>query len=267
MIHLTDEEFQFIVSFMKSNYGINLINKKLLIESRMYNTLVERSFTSFSQYFDIIKSKNPDEIGLLINKLTTNHTYFMRENQHFDFLKNVVLPKHLSNNKTHDIRTWSAGCSSGEEAFTIAMTMRDFFGLEHSQWDTTILATDISTKVLNVAQSKAYDEDSLKDISDSWKKRFFHRRTDGLYDLSDEIRKQVVFRIFNLMEPFQYKKPFDIIFCRNVMIYFDQQTKTQLVNKFYDALNPGGYLLIGHSESIQRESSKFKYIQPSVYQK
>lgn len=267
MIQLTDEEFGFIVSFMKSNYGINLINKRLLIESRMYNTLIERSFSSFSQYFEVIKTKNVDEIGLLINKLTTNHTYFMRENQHFDYLKNVVLPQHLNNNKSHDIRTWSAGCSSGEEAFTIAMTMKDFFGMDYANWDTTILATDISTKVLNIAQTKAYDEDSLKDISDSWKKRFFRHRPDGLYDLSDEIRKQVVFRIFNLMEPFQHKKPFDIIFCRNVMIYFDQPTKNALINKFYDALAPGGYLFIGHSESVQRESSKFKYIQPSVYQK
>jgi chemotaxis protein methyltransferase CheR len=267
MIQLTDEEFNFIVTFMKQNYGINLINKRLLIESRMYNTLVERNFTSFSQYFDIIKQKNPDEIGHLINKLTTNHTYFMREQQHFVFLKNTVLPYHLQHNKTHDIRTWSAGCSSGEEAFTIAMTMKDFFGLDHKNWDTTILATDISTKVLSIAQTKAYDEDSLKDIPENWKKRYFRKRPDGLYDLSDEIRKEVVFRIFNLMEPFHHKKPFDIIFCRNVMIYFDQPTKTALINKFYDALAPGGYLMIGHSESIQRENCKFKYIQPSVYQK
>jgi chemotaxis protein methyltransferase CheR len=267
MIHLTDAEFDFIVSFMKSNYGINLINKRLLIESRMYNTLMERSFTSFSQYFEVIKSKQPDEIGLLINKLTTNHTYFMREIQHFDFLKNVILPHHLKNNKGHDIRTWSAGCSSGEEAFTIAMTMKDFFGMDYASWDTTILATDISTKVLSIAQSKAYDEESLKDVPELYKKKFFHHRTDGLFDLNDDIRKQVVFRIFNLMDPFQYKKQFDIIFCRNVMIYFDQQTKNALINKFYDALAPGGYLLIGHSESVQRDASAFRYIQPSVYQK
>lgn len=267
MIRLTDAEFKFIVDFMKSNYGINLINKRQLIESRMYSTLVEKNMKSFSEYFEIVKKKDSDEIDKIINKLTTNHTYFMREVQHFEFLEKVVLPHHEKYNNNHDIRIWSAGCSSGEEAYTTVMTIKDYFGTQASQWDTTILATDISTKVISAAQTKIYSEEDLKDLTAARKSKYFNKRPDGLFDLSPAVRKEVVFRTFNLMDPFVYKKPFDIIFCRNVMIYFDQPTKNALVNKFYDALNPGGYLFIGHSESVQRDTTKFKYVQPSIYQK
>lgn len=267
MVRLTDNEFTFIVDFMKGNYGINLINKRQLIESRMNSTLAERNMDSFTDYFEVIKKRDDNEISLLINKLTTNHTYFMRERQHFDFLTSVVLPFHEKNNPRRDIRIWSAGCSSGEEAFTTIMTIKEYFGAAASSWDTTILATDISQNVMKLAQTKTYEEDSLKDIPAAWKQKYFKLRADGYYDLSPAVRKEVAFRPFNLMNTFSYKKPYDIIFCRNVMIYFDQPTKNALINKFYDALVPGGYLFIGHSESVQRDQSNFKYIQPSIYQK
>jgi len=267
MIRLTDNEFDFIVEFMKSNYGINLAKKRLLIESRMYNVLVEKSLKTFSDYFEIIKKKNPDEISSLINKLTTNHTFFMREPQHFDFLKNTILPAHIKSNPEKDIRIWSAGCSSGEEAYTTVMTIKEALGSASSFWDTKILATDISTKALTIAKTKMYDEESLKDISPDWKKKYFKKTADGLYALNPNVRSEVVFRVFNLMEPFVYRKPYDLIFCRNVMIYFDQETKNNLINKFYEALKPGGYLFIGHSESVQRDATDFKYILPSIYQK
>lgn len=266
MIRLTDSEFQYIVNFMKSNYGLNLINKRQLIESRMNNTLAEKGLNTFTEYFDVLKRNDKDEISLLINKLTTNHTYFMREPQHFKFLREVVLPYHEKNNKNHDIRTWSAGCSSGEEAYTTVMTYKDYFGPAASSWDTTILATDISSHVMSLAQTKIYEPDALKDVPESWKTKFFVKKGD-MYDLNPSVRKEVVFRPFNLMEKFQYKQPYDIIFCRNVMIYFDQPTKNELINKFYDALKPGGYLFIGHSESVQRDATRFKYVQPSIYQK
>ncbi|MEG2814166.1 MAG: protein-glutamate O-methyltransferase CheR [Oscillospiraceae bacterium] len=267
MIRLTDDEFKFITTFIKSNYGINLLAKRQLIESRMYNTLIEKGFTSFSQYFEIIKRKDETEISLLINKLTTNHTYFMREPQHFDYLREIILPEQLEKNKTRDMRIWSAGCSSGEEAYTTVMTIKEFLGSKASTWDTTILATDISTKVINAAQTKVYEEDALKDVSAAWKTKYFTKRPDGLFDLKPEVRKEVVYKVFNLMDKIVFKKPYDLIFCRNVMIYFDQATKNALINRFYDALTPGGYLFIGHSESVQRDTTKFKYIKPSIYQK
>ena len=267
MIKLTDSEFNFIVNFMKSNYGINLINKRQLIESRMSSTLAEKNLNNFNEYFDIVKKRDDQEISLLINKLTTNHTYFMREAQHYDFMVQNFLPMQEKIKSGGDIRIWSAGCSSGEEAFTTVMVMKDYFGANASRWDTTILATDISQNVMGLAQTKIYEEDSLKDVPPEWKQKYFKRRPDGFYDLSPAVRKEVVFRPFNLMEKFQYKKPYDLIFCRNVMIYFDQETKNKLIDKFYDALVPGGYLFIGHSESVQRDKTDFKYVQPSIYQK
>ena len=267
MISLSDREFAEITAFMKDNYGIDLRKKRQLIESRMHSVLLKKGMNNFSDYFNLIRSKDEDEISLLINKLTTNHTYFYREPTHFDFMKEVFLPQQKLENTAKDMRIWSAGCSSGEEAYTAIMLMHEFFGMERSKWDYKILATDISTAVLNAAKTNKYEEDGLKNLPSGWLNRYFIRSEKGNYTLSSEVTDEVVFRTFNLMDRLEYKKPYDLIFCRNVMIYFDLETKTELVNKFYDALKPGGYLFIGHSESIQHGRTKFQYIQPSIYQK
>ena len=266
MIKLTDNEFTDMVTYVKSNYGINLINKRQLIESRMYSVLMEKKMESFSDYFKLIKGNDAREITVLLNKLTTNHTYFMREQAHFAFLKTVILPQIVKKNSNKEMRIWSAGCSSGEEAYTTVMVIKDFLGLQSNQWKFQILATDISANAIEKAQKATYQEDFLKNLDPSWKRRYFMFK-DGSYQLKPEIRKEVLFKHFNLMDPIPFHKGFDLIFCRNVMIYFDQETKSNLINRFYDVIKPGGYLFIGHSETIQRDQSKFKYIQPSVYQK
>lgn len=267
MIKLTDAEFHEIVTFVKSNYGINLTNKRHLIEARMYSVLVERNLKSFSDYFKIVKDRNSREVLTMLNKLSTNHTYFLRESAHFDFLKNIILPELVRTNKNNEIRIWSAGCSSGEEAFTTVMVIHDFLGMNANKWDYRLLATDISSKVLEQAQNAIYNLENMKNIPPSWIKRYFIKVTDTTYTLSPSVKEQVIFKYFNLMESFPFHRPFDVIFCRNVMIYFDQETKNKLINKFYKALKPGGYLLIGHSETVQRDKTEFKYIQPSVYRK
>lgn len=264
MIHLTDREFGELVAYMKTNYGINLEKKRLLIESRLYSVLAEKKVSSFTEYFDLVRRSGSGELNTMLNKLTTNHTYFMREPGHFRFFQDVILPQQEKTNREHDLRIWSAGCSTGEEAYTAVMVMKEFFGAQN--WDYRILATDISTRVLEEAQRGVYPEESLKDVPPRWKKRYFGR--DGqTYLLSDEVKREVIYKRLNLMDPFPFTKPFDLIFCRNVMIYFEQETKNRLVAKFYDALKPGGYLFIGHSETIQRDSSGFRYIEPSIYQK
>jgi chemotaxis protein methyltransferase CheR len=264
MIHLTDREFGELVAYMKTNYGINLEKKRLLIESRLYSVLAEKKVSSFTEYFDLVRRSGSGELNTMLNKLTTNHTYFMREPGHFRFFQDVILPQQEKTNREHDLRIWSAGCSTGEEAYTAVMVMKDFFGAQN--WDYRILATDISTRVLEEAQRGVYPEESLKDVPPRWRKRYFGR--DGqTYLLSDEVKREVIYKRLNLMDPFPFTKPFDLIFCRNVMIYFEQETKNGLVAKFYDALKPGGYLFIGHSETIQRDSSGFRYIEPSIYQK
>jgi Methylase of chemotaxis methyl-accepting proteins len=267
MIHLTDREFEEIVTFIKNNYGINLSNKRQLIEARLFSVLTEKGLTSFTDYIKIIKQNNPAEISVILNKLTTNHTYFLREEAHFDFLKNTFLPQQEQTNSKRDIRIWSAGCSSGEEAYTTIMVIMDYFGLQKSSWDFRILATDISEKVMREAQDGLYGKESLKNVPPAWEHKYFTKQGSEHYVLNEEVRSQVIFKPLNLMEPFSFRQPFDLIFCRNVMIYFDQPTRNILINKFYDVLKPGGYLFIGHSETVQRDTSKFLYIQPSIYQK
>ena len=266
MIRLTDQEFETMTVYIRENYGINLEKKRHLIEARMYSVLTQKNLTSFTDYFSLVRHDS-QEAAAMLNKLTTNHTYFMRERAHFDYLTGVILPEQEKTNRQKELRIWSAGCSTGEEAYTAILFMTEYFGTRRFEWDYSILATDISLKVLEAAPNPVYPGEALKDVPPAWRRKYFTAAPDGCYTLNREVREQVTFRRLNLMEPFVFKKPFDLIFCRNVMIYFDQPTKTRLANKFYDVLKPGGYLFIGHSESLQRDASRFRYLQPSIYQK
>lgn len=265
MIHLTDQEFWELVDFVRKNFGINLGKKRLLIEARLFSALSEKDCSSFTEYFNLIR-KNPEELNQMMNRLTTNHTYFMREPRHFEFLKEVILPQITANRPDKCLRIWSAGCSTGEEAYTAVMVMKEWFG-PRSGWDYRVLATDISTKVLEAAQTGIYSGDSLRNLSEEWRRRYFRKKGEQIFALSDEIKREVIFRPLNLMNPFPFHQAFDLIFCRNVMIYFEQETKNHLIQKFYDILKPGGYLLIGHSETVQRDVVPFRYLEPSIYQK
>lgn len=267
MLEIKQADFVRLTTFMQSNYGINLTQKKNLIEGRLGKTIVDMGFSDFSQYVDhILKTKSPEDMDLLINKLTTNHTYFMRENSHFDFFRDTILPDLESRVKSRVLSIWSAGCSSGEEPYTLSILLKEHFGSKTPSWDTRLLATDISKRVLSTAMKGIYADDSLKEIPDKWKKSYFTKTDEG-YAVSKTIRDNVIFREFNLMDPIRFKIPFDVIFCRNVMIYFDQPTKDALVERFYRALNPGGYLLIGHSETLNKATSPFQYIMPATYRK
>lgn len=268
MIEIKDEEFYAITSYIKDTYGVNLTKKKPLIEGRLSNYITDLGFNSYMEYFQHAKSdKTGDEMTMLLNKLTTNHTYFFRENEHFEFYKNIILPwvdKELS---SKDLRVWSAGCSSGQEPYTLSMINLDYLGSSAGSWDHTILASDISNKVLDIGKKGIYTREELSDVPHSWTEKYFTSLGDSSFAVSDKLRKSVAFRNFNLLSPFNFKKPFHTIFCRNVMIYFDTPTKNDIVNKFYNSLLPGGYFMIGHSESLSACDHKFKYIQPSIYQK
>lgn len=267
IIKLTDQEFKDLVGFVYKNYGIDLSKKRQLIEGRLSHTLRAKGFSSFSDYIKILfNDKSGEELQGFLNKITTNHSYFGRENEHFDFLLKVALPQ-LEKTRRGDLRIWSAACSAGQEAYNIAMAIDQYFGPRKSQWDTTILATDISTNVLSKARQGIYSADVIKGLPDAWKSKYFNRLPDGNFQVCDKIRKEVVFKISNLMDPFVYKKPFDIIFCRNVMIYFDAQTTNRTVEKFYDATSDGGYLFIGHSESVDKANTRYTYLMPAIYQK
>lgn len=267
LIHLTDQEFKDLTGFVYQKFGIDLSKKRQLIEGRLSHTLRDKNMKNFSEYMQMLrKDTSGEEIHLFLNKITTNHSYFARENEHFQFLLDHVLPD-LERRRHGDLRIWSAGCSAGQEAYNIAMTIDQYFGSRKGGWDTTILATDISTNVLTKAKQAIYPEDNVKGLPAAWRTKYFSKLPDGNYQVCDRIRKEVVFKIFNLMDSFVYKKPFDIIFCRNVMIYFDKPTTTRVVNKFFDAMSDGGYFFIGHSESLNKTDTKFSYLQPATYQK
>ncbi|HEX2938768.1 MAG TPA: protein-glutamate O-methyltransferase CheR [Ruminiclostridium sp.] len=271
MISINDSDFVKLTQFIKNNFGINLTHKRTLIEGRLSNIILEKGFDNFSNYLDFVfNDKTGDEIVILINKLTTNHTYFMRESKHFEYMRETVLPFLAKNVRDHDLRIWSAGCSTGEEPYTLEMILQDFFGPEAMAWDTQVLATDISNRALGLARRGIYTADSIKEVPPMWKLNYFEKAdSDGEnFRVKEIIKNKIVFREFNLMtQQFPFRKKFHVIFCRNVMIYFDQPTKDALINRFYDMTEPGGYLFIGHSESVNREASRYKYIMPAVYRK
>lgn len=270
MITMTDQEFSQLAQFIKHRTGIHLKSeKRALLSGRLQRTLQDKEMSTFSEYYnDLRRNSNGKEVALLVDKITTNHTFFMRETDHFTFFQREVLPELVRRKSQRDLRIWSAGCSSGEEPYTLSMIIDEYFGGQKQGWDTQLLATDICSAVLDEARIGQYTEDELKNIPDLWKRRYFRQLGEGLYTVADNLRNEVIFRRFNLMEEsFPFKRKFDVIFCRNVMIYFDDATRKALVQKFYEMTEPGGYLFIGHSESLNRVQTPYRYIMPAVYRK
>lgn len=270
MVAITEKEFWQLAKYIKSNYGINLRKEKqALVMGRLANVLANKGFSSFSSYFDyVISDKSGEAVVTLINKITTNHTYFMRESDHFYFFRDRVLPFLKKTVADRDLRIWSAACSSGEEPYTLAIILDEFFGREKPLWDTKILSTDISENMLNIARKGIYGNERIAPLPASWRMNYFKKYDNENSILIDRIRNEVIYRKLNLMdESFPLRKKVHTIFCRNVMIYFDNETKDKLVNKLYNLMEYGGYLFIGHSESLNRDTSGFRYVMPAVYRK
>lgn len=267
MIELTDSEFITLRDYMLGNFGIDLSKKRVLIQGRLTSTLQQKGFTNYAQYIDFVKAdKTGVEVNLLLNKLTTNLTYFMREKEHFDFLRDVALPE-FDKTGRNEIRAWSAGCSSGEEPYTLAMIMLDYYAGKPKMPTLAILASDISQKVLMQAQQAIYPKEALKDLPQGWDTKYFDKISEDQYRVKDKVRRCVTFKTVNLMDNFRFKAPFEFIFCRNVMIYFEKQRKTELVSRFHQWTRPGFYFFISHSESIERSATTFKMVRPSVFRR
>ncbi len=266
---ITDSEFQRIVAYMKKNYGIDLSQKRVLVGGRLSNYLARNGFASYDEYMTKVeKEPNSPEATDIVNVLTTNHTYFMRESAHFEYLSKVVLPWAKQRAaRDRDLRVWCGASSTGEEPYTLAMVIMDFFGLEHKNWDTRVLATDISTRVLEHAVRGIYLREEIDPLPQNWKRRYFKQIDSEEFKVKDELKQEVIFRQFNLMNPFPFKRKFHVVFLRNVMIYFQDDTKYQLIKKVYDYMEPGGYLFIGTTESLDRHKMQFQYVQPSIYRK
>jgi len=270
MVRITEQEFRQFADYIKSNYGIYFKDeKKTLIEGRLGNLMSSLNFKSLTEYMHYVKSdKTGQAASVMLNKITTNHTFFMREPAHFQYFKDMVLPYLSKTVRDKDLRIWSAACSSGEEPYTLAMIIDEFFGPAKIGWDTKILATDISQAVLSVAKAGIYSSERIKDLPESWIRRYFKNHDSENYIISEKIRNEVIFSSINLMDhTFPFRRKMHVIFCRNVMIYFDNETKERLAERLYDITEPGGFLFIGHSESLNRDRTRYKYVMPAVYRK
>lgn len=272
-LRLNDEEFNLISSLVYSKFGIKLgEQKRALIVGRLQKVLHSGGFLNFKDYYNHVVSEPSGKALLtLVDKISTNHTFFFRENEHFDFLAENILPSIIRENKNRlkpVVRIWCAGCSSGEEPYTVAMVLSEFFKSNISDIDIGILATDISVSALEKAEAGIYPDERMELVPPAYRQKYFKSLKDGNWEIKPDLKKMVLFRRLNLMRPdFPFKGLFHLIFCRNVMIYFDKDTQRDLIGRFYRYTEPNGYLFIGHSETLDRTTGLYKYIMPSIYQK
>jgi chemotaxis protein methyltransferase CheR len=273
MMNMTDREFRQLRELVYERLGINLTEKKRsMLIGRLQKLLRTSGFKNFQDYYEyLVNDPSMKAMTELINRVTTNYSFFYRGKSHFEYFVQTVLPEvvgSLKKRNSRDLRIWTAGCSTGEEPYMLAMLMREFFGNEYGLWDGGILATDISEKVLTFARQGIYPEERTKEVPVQLRNKYLKKLNDGQMAVNETIKNEVIFRKFNLKNKhYPFKKPFQIIFCRNVMIYFDKQTRDTLLHRFYEKTEPGGYLFIGHSETLGREQTLYKYIMPAVYKR
>jgi len=270
---MPDHLFQQFSRLVYELSGINLHRgKKALLQARVNKRLRATGIASYGEYFKVLTSGiDPEEFVHFLDTISTNLTYFFRESQHFDFLDKVALPELIEKKRkdgVYRIRIWSAGCSTGEEPYSLAMCV-----LAHlpdiAIWDLKILATDISTRVLEAANRGVYSEEKVQKVPPALRQTYFHRirnqngRPD--FQIAPHLKRIVTFHRLNLKDPYPFRGLFDLIFCRNVMIYFDKKTQEELVNRMAAFLSQGGYFCVGHSESLTGLAHKLSYVQPAIY--
>lgn len=269
---ISDAEFARLRDFLYERFGIALTDKKKsLLMARLHKTVKARGFNNMADYHAMLASgRNAEALSEFIDLVSTNHTHFWREADHFDYFRTKVLPEicdKLRRAGQLDLRVWCAACSTGDEAYTLVMMMREALKGEYSRWKAGLLATDISSRVLETAVKGIYSDEKAQMLPPELRKAYFQPLGAGQWGVKEELKREIAFRRLNLMDPLPFKTPFHVIFCRNVMIYFDPPTREALVKRFFNVLTPGGYLFIGHSESLGRTGHGFEYIMPAVYRR
>jgi len=262
---LTPAAYNQIQELMYRCFGIDLgPSKRDLVESRLAGRLRSGGYRSYDDYCDyLLHEPTGQELSALADALTTNFTSFFREPEHFDFLERRVVPELASQKR---VSFWSAGCSSGEEPFSMACFLMD--RLDSSRLQIDILATDISRRTLGAASQGIYAQDRFASLSEAWRKRFLLRgqgRWAGTFRFKPEVRKLIRFRYLNLHTHFPEVGTFQVIFCRNVMIYFDNKSRASLLHRLAQQLEPGGYLFVGHAESVAAIAPSLRFVEPAVY--
>ncbi len=268
-LELTKSQFDKISRIVYERSGIVLkTGKEMLVKNRILKRLRALEIKSFEEYLNFIsQERNKQELLIMIDFLTTNKTDFFREKPHFEYLSEKILP--VIRQSKQKIRIWSAGCSSGEEPYSIAITLSEEIP-DVSNWDARILATDISARMIEIGKQGIYGETIKDNLPAHLLNKYFTKVRENdkwNYKVKDKLRALVRFATLNLLENWPFRGSFDVIFCRNVMIYFDKKTQEKLVNRFWQLLQPGGYLFIGHSESLTGCRQPFKYIKPAIYKK
>lgn len=271
---ISNEEFRLFRELLFKEAGISLgEGKRQLVASRLAKRLRHHHFTSYKQYYQYVTTQDPrgEERLQMVNCLTTNKTDFFREGHHFDFLQHTVFPdlrQRAQRGKPRRMRIWSAACSSGEEPYTIAMTVREEFP-PTSGWDIRILASDIDTEVLRRAERGVYDLDRLSGVPDAFKRKYFLRgkgKWDGSARVRPELQELISFRRINFIDPqWPVQARFDVIFCRNVIIYFDRDTQRRLFERLHGYLHEDGYLMVGHSENLHWLGDLFAPVRGTIY--
>lgn len=267
---LTTAQFQELTQIVYDTIGVNLTEaKRPLVLSRLSKRLRELSMDSFGAYIALLR-KDPKELEVLFNRITTNVTKFFREEYHFEYLTQEFLPQWVSQYPKEEFRAWSAGCASGEEPYTIAMVLDQFLGPKKR--DFRVLATDINTETIRKAQSGRYSRVEVEGVQKEVLKKYFLLGTgpnEGFFRVKDTLRERVSFKRVNLTDPASYplRAPVDIVFCRNVFIYFDKQTQAKVIDTYHRFLKPGGLLFLGHSESIGVARTPWRLLRHTIYQR
>ena len=269
--HFSDKEFKFISKLVGERTGIVLSDaKRQMVYGRLSRRLRKLKLNKFSEYCDLLTSGHESELIELTNAITTNLTAFFRENHHFEYLKKTILPELIRKNAdTKRLRIWSAGCSSGEEAYSIAMCVREALPAT-SGWDVKILATDLDSNMVQHGKEGIYATERVEGLSKSRIKKWFKFGKGENIDkvrISKDLRDMITFKELNLMESWPIKGPFDFMFCRNVVIYFNKKTQQELFDRYADLLAADAHLFIGHSESLNKVTDRFELIGNTIYQK
>jgi len=270
---ISDREFQTIRRLVYDNFGFSLSDqKRSLVTGRLQKVLRQRRLPDFKAYLEWLQADQSGEaLEELANRISTNHTFFWRENSHFNHFATTSLPEIAARHRQQggNIRFWCAGCSTGEEPYTLAMLMMETLGSDYHAFKPLMLATDISANALRIAMAGVYSDERLRQLPPGLRNKYFRRGQEaGTWQVVETVRDQVVFRRHNLMDgTFPFKTPFDAVFCRNVMIYFDKPTRDALIARFHRHTIAGGYLYIGHSETLGRDGTLYDYVMPAAYRR
>jgi len=266
----SDRDFDRVRKVVYDHAGIHLAeSKQNLVYNRLARRLRALGFEDFQSYLDYVEGVGKEEeFTHLINAITTNLTFFFREVHHFEFLQQELFPALMKKNAdTKKVRIWSAGCSTGEEPYSLAICVKESFP---AGWDVRVDASDLDTNVIETGKTGVYNIDALKGVSPERVKRWFLRGSGanaGMVKVKPELKEVIRFQQVNLMNDWPWTEPFDLIFCRNVVIYFDKPTQQRLFGRYYQQLKPDGHLFIGHSESLYKVSDQFKLLGKTIYQK